>query len=64
MLQREINPVDGQDFTLSFKGQERMMTTAASLPGLAAASAAAAGACASIMMMTMTMTTRMRGGSG
>ena len=64
MLQREINPVDGEAFPLSFRGQEQLMSNNAHLLSLAAASGADLGARASIMMMTMTTTTRMRGGCG
>jgi len=64
MLQREINPVDGQGFRLSFKGRNNPMSNDAPLPSSAAASGADPGARVStMMMMTMTMT-RMRGGCG
>ena len=64
MLQREINPVDGEAFRLSFKGRKKPMLTDAPFPIPAAAFGAGVGVRAEMMMMTMTITTRMRGGSG
>jgi hypothetical protein len=63
MLQREINPVDGQGFRLSFNGRNNPMSNDAPVPSFAAASGAGARVPTMMMMTTMTMT-RMRGGCG